>query len=126
MGLGDLIRFGIQVGKAVESYEDHQAARARLAAENAKAEEATSRAKAETAALENRKMAEARARETIAIACQACGAKLGIRKNTVTFCNYCGSAIRVTKDGEASILSPEQRQQVIEREIENQKRKPRK
>lgn len=114
--LGDAIRLGLQIGKAVESYEDHQASKARLEAARHEAVEATNRAKAETAALENRKLAEQRARETVAVSCQGCGAQLGIRKNTVAFCNYCGSAIRVTKEGDASILTPEQRQQVIDRE----------
>lgn len=114
--LGDAIRLGLQIGKVVESYEDHQASKARLEAAKHEAVEATNRAKAETAALENRKLAEQRARDTVAISCQGCGAQLGIRKNSVAFCNYCGSAIRVTKEGEASVLSPEQRQQVIDRE----------
>ncbi len=114
--LGDAIRLGLQIGRAVESYEDHQASKARLEVAKHEAVEATNRAKAETAALENRKLAEQRARDTVAISCQGCGARLGIRKNSVAFCNYCGSAIRVTKEGEASVLSPEQRQQVIDRE----------
>ncbi|MCQ2516672.1 MAG: hypothetical protein MJ094_07390 [Saccharofermentans sp.] len=114
--LGDAIRLGLQIGRAVESYQDNQASKARLEAAKHEAVEATNRAKAEAAALENRKLAEQRARETVAVSCQGCGAQLGIRKNSVAFCNYCGSAIRVTKEGDASILSPEQRQQVIDRE----------
>lgn len=119
--LGDAIKLGLQIGRAIESYEDHQASMARLETAKHEAVEATNRAKAEAAALENRKLAEQRASETVAVSCQGCGAQLGIRKNSVAFCNFCGSAIRVTKDGEASVLSPEQRKQVIEREKERQK-----
>ena len=60
-------------------------------------------------------VAEKIASESVGIDCQGCGAKLAIRKGSISFCAYCGSAIRVTAEGKASVLSPEARKAVIDR-----------
>jgi len=114
--LGDIVRLGLQIGRLVEAYEDHQTSKYRAETSKNEAIEATSRAKAESAALQRSQLAEKVAQESVAVSCQSCGARLAIRKHSIAFCSYCGSAIRVDRNGNASVLSPEQRKAIIARE----------
>lgn len=113
--LGDLIDIGLQIARSVEARDELNAAQARAQASRNEAERMKHQAYAEAKALENRKLAEKIASESVGIDCQGCGAKLAIRKGSISFCAYCGSAIRVTAEGKASILSPEARKAVIDR-----------
>ena len=113
--LGDIIDIGLQVARSVEARDELLASQARAEAALSEAEQQRHRALAETKALENRKLAEKIASESVAISCQSCGAHLACRKNAISFCAYCGSAIRVTAEGKASVLSPEARKAVIDR-----------
>lgn len=115
LDLGDLIDIGLQIARSVEAHDDMVASQARAQASQHEAEKMRQRAQAEAKALENRKLAEKIAAESVAVACQSCGARLACRKNSISFCAYCGSAIRVTAEGKASVLSPEARKAVIER-----------
>lgn len=113
--LGDLIDIGLQVARSVEAHDERVAAQARALTSRNEAERMRQQAVAETKALENRRLAEKIASESVGIDCQGCGAKLAIRKGSISFCAYCGSAIRVTAEGKASVLSPEARKAVIDR-----------
>ena len=115
LDIGDLIDIGLQVARSVEAHDEMAAAQARAQASRNEAERMKHRAAAEAKALENRKLAEKIAAESVAVSCQSCGARLACRKNSISFCAYCGSAIRVTVDGKASVLSPEARKAVIDR-----------
>ena len=113
--IGDLIDIGLQVARSVEARDEMNAAKARAEATRNEAERMKHQAAAEAKALENRKLADKIASESVAIDCQNCGAKLAINKGSISFCAYCGSAIRVTAEGQASVLSPEARKAVIDR-----------
>lgn len=113
--LGDLIDIGLQIARSVEARDELLASQARAEAARQAAEQEKHRATAEARALENRKLAEKIAAESVAVSCQSCGAHLACRKNSISFCAYCGSAIRVTAEGKASVLSPEARKAVIDR-----------
>ncbi|MBP5180051.1 MAG: hypothetical protein J6127_02040 [Clostridiales bacterium] len=113
--IGSLIRLGLQIARSVEAHEDKLASIAREQTSRNEAEHMRQRAIAESKALEQRKLAEQIAKESVAISCQGCGAHLAIRKSSISFCAYCGSAIRVDAEGKATILSPEARKAVIER-----------
>lgn len=115
LDIGDLIDIGLQVARSVEAHDEMTAAQARAQASRNEAERMKHQAVAETKALENRKLAEKIAAESVGVDCQGCGAKLAIRKGSISFCAYCGSAIRVTEEGKASVLSPEARKAVIDR-----------
>ncbi len=115
LDIGDLIDIGLQVARSVEAHDEMAAAQARAQASRNEAERMKHQAVAETKALENRKLAEKIAAESVGVDCQGCGAKLAIRKGSISFCAYCGSAIRVTEEGKASVLSPEARKAVIDR-----------
>ena len=113
--LGDLIDIGLQIARSVEARDELNAAQARAQAARNEAERMRHQAAAEAKALENRRLAEKIASESVGIDCQGCGAKLAVRKGSISFCAYCGSAIRVTAEGKASVLSPEARKAVIDR-----------
>ena len=115
LDIGDLISIGLQVARSVEARDELLASQARAEAARKEAEEQRHRAAAEAKALENRRLAEKIAAESVAVSCQSCGARLACRKNSISFCAYCGSAIRVTVEGKASVLSPEARKAVIDR-----------
>ncbi|MBR1797909.1 MAG: hypothetical protein IJ757_07890 [Clostridiales bacterium] len=113
--IGDLVKLGLQIARSVESHNDMLEAQARSEASRHEAEMMKQRAIAESKNLEQRKIAEKIMKESVAIDCQGCGAKLAIRKSSISFCAYCGSAIRVDASGKATILSPEARKAVIDR-----------
>ena len=115
LDIGDLVDIGLQIARSVEARDVRDAAKLRAEADQKEAEEQKHRAHAEAKALENRKLAEKIAAESVAVSCQSCGARLACRKNSISFCEYCGSAIRVTVEGKASVLSPEARKAVIDR-----------
>lgn len=118
--IGDLVRLGLQIARSVEAHEDKVASIAREQTSRNEAEHMRQRAIAESKALEQRKIAEKIAAESVGVDCQGCGAKLAVRKGSISFCAYCGSAIRVTAEGKASILSPEARKAVIDRARQQQ------
>lgn len=113
--IGDLVSIGLQIARSVETHEEMVASQAREQTSRNEAEMMKHRAAAESKALESRKLAEKIAKESVAVSCQSCGANIACRKNSISFCEYCGSAIRVTAEGVASILSPEARRAVIDR-----------
>ena len=113
--LGDLVDIGLQIARSVEARDELLASQARAEAARKEAEQQRHRAAAEAKALENRQLAEKIASESVAVSCQSCGARLACRKNSISFCAYCGSAIRVTAEGKTSVLSPEARKAVIDR-----------
>jgi len=113
--IGDLINIGLQIARSVEARDELLASQAKAEAARKEAERQKHVAVAEAKALENRKLAEKIAKESVAISCQSCGAHLACRKNSISFCEFCGSAIRVTAEGKASVLSPEARKAVIDR-----------
>lgn len=119
--IGDLVRLGLQIARSVEAHDDMVASQARYETSKHEAEMMKQRAIAESKALEQRKIAEKVAKESVAVDCQTCGAHLAIRKSTISFCAYCGNAIRVDAKGNATILSPEARSAVIERARKQQK-----
>ena len=113
--LGDLIDIGLQIARSVEARDELNVAQGRAQASRNEAERMRHQAAAEAKALENRRLAEKIASESVGIDCQGCGAKLAVRKGSISVCAYCGSAIRVTAEGKASVLSPEARKAVIDR-----------
>ena len=106
IGLNNLIKIGFRVSDHILKQQEIE--RSRTASEKARLQAEASREKTieENSRYRRTQLEDQIARASVAVECPNCGSTGNkIRKATVGYCPYCGTAIRVDQEGKVSFIN---------------------